>query len=612
MKHTFFEVWNFKGINHIKLDFNAHPTSNIYTLVGLNESGKTTILQALNFFTYKQESLNPLNLDGYSIKNIHELIPISQRSNFNDEIKIRVGYSLDEQDKKAITDFLSNKLGFETTEPLNDEFYIEQSYRFAASKLVSERPLTIWYGIAPVGKSKRARTAKKIEGENWNLLHDFLKARLPSVLYFPNFLFEFPDKIYLESASTDDTIHAFYRTIVQDILDATGERTNIKEHILDRAKDGGYSSHNALESVLSKMGSNISRTVFTNWNRIFKRTSGRKEIVVKIYKEKDTDGAEHWYLQLRLKEADEYYSISARSLGFRWFFAFRLLTHYRGFRQGVPDNVLFLFDEPASNLHSTAQSQLLESFAQFPPNASIVYTTHSHHMINPAWLEGAFVVKNEGLEYDDTYDDYSALNTEITLHKYREFAVKHPNQPNYYQPILDVLEYCPSKLENIPNVVMLEGKNDFYTLKYLNELVIGNTKDLNLMSGSGAGSLDSAIRLYLAWGRNFIVILDSDGGGKAQKERYQKIFGILVENKIFSLEDIKSGWNKKTMERLFTEAEIMKIQKASYPATLAYNKKHFNRAIQEAYLNSNIISLSKTTKSNFEKIIEFCIEKLSQ
>ncbi len=53
MKHTYFEVWNFKGIEHIKLDFSSSPNSNIYTLVGLNESGKTTILEAINFFTYK-------------------------------------------------------------------------------------------------------------------------------------------------------------------------------------------------------------------------------------------------------------------------------------------------------------------------------------------------------------------------------------------------------------------------------------------------------------------------------------------------------------------------------------------------------------------------------
>jgi AAA15 family ATPase/GTPase len=75
-------------------------------LVGLNESGKTTILEALNFLTYKIENLDPLNLHGYSVKDVHELIPISKRSNFNGKILIKMGFQLDEKDKDKIYNFL--------------------------------------------------------------------------------------------------------------------------------------------------------------------------------------------------------------------------------------------------------------------------------------------------------------------------------------------------------------------------------------------------------------------------------------------------------------------------------------------------------------------------
>lgn len=605
MKHTYFEVWNFKGIAHIKLDFNSHPTSNIYTLIGLNESGKTTILEALNFFSYKPETLDPLNLNGYSIKDVHELIPISKRSNFNDEIVIRVGYMLDEHDKNKIKEFVERRLGIELTREIVDEFYVENGYKFKNSQLLPNQPRKNW-SLRLWGKTKRAKKESELSNESWQPVINFIKDFLPSILYFPNFLFEFPDKIYLEESETDDEKHAFYRTVLQDVLDATGENTNLTDHILNRAKDGGWIGRNALDSVLLKMGSHISRTVFNNWNRIFKRTSGGKEIIVNIGLEDD----EFWYIQLKLKDGSEYYSISDRSLGFRWFFAFLLLTHYRGARKGATKNILFLFDEPASNLHSSAQSQLLDSFAQFPPNSSIVYTTHSHHMINPEWLEGAFVVKNEGLEYNDNYENYDAANTEITLHKYRDFAVKHPNQTTYFQPVLDVLDYCPSNLENIPNVVMLEGKNDFYTLKFVNDKIFENKNKLNLVPGTGSGSLDTLIRLYVAWGRNFIVLLDSDKAGKEQKERYISMFGTLVENRIFSLEDINSIWKKTMMEGLFTDSEKLKIQKQTYPTSGGFNKKHFNRSIQEAYLTDKKVVLTKSTKSNFEKIIKFCSDNL--
>lgn len=94
MRHKFFEIKNFKGIEQVKIDFDSKPQSDVYTLVGLNESGKTTILEALNFFSYKAETLNPLNLPGYTVKDVHELIPISKRSNFNDDISIKVGQVL--------------------------------------------------------------------------------------------------------------------------------------------------------------------------------------------------------------------------------------------------------------------------------------------------------------------------------------------------------------------------------------------------------------------------------------------------------------------------------------------------------------------------------------
>src|SRR4051812_29531365 len=125
MKHSYFEIRNFKGIDHIRLDFEANPKSNIYTLVGLNESGKTTILQAINFLTYKTESLDPLNLPGYSVKDVHELIPINKRSNFNGEILIEAGYIPEPEDQVKIKNYLKKNLEFELKHDVQP-FYVRQ------------------------------------------------------------------------------------------------------------------------------------------------------------------------------------------------------------------------------------------------------------------------------------------------------------------------------------------------------------------------------------------------------------------------------------------------------------------------------------------------------
>jgi energy-coupling factor transporter ATP-binding protein EcfA2 len=320
--------------------------------------------------------------------------------------------------------------------------------------------------------------------------------------------------------------------------------------------------------------------------------------------------AEPTICNLRVRDANEIYSISERSLGFRWFFAFPLLTQYRGFRQNATTEVLFLLDEPASNLHPSAQSQLLESFGSLPGDSSVIYTTHSHHMINPAWLEGTYVVKNEGLDYDSNEDDYTAKNTQITLTRYREFASKHPNQTTYFQPILDVLDFKPGRLDNVPNVVMAEGKNDFYTVKYFADRLFKSAKKLNVMPGTGSGSLETVIRLYLGWGRRFVILLDADSEGLKQKSRYRELFGPIIEQSIFTLSDINPAWLGKEMEEVVSKNDRELIQRTVYPAATKYHKTHFNRAVQELYLTDRAIAVSDETKNNFELVFKFCAERL--
>lgn len=378
-----------------------------------------------------------------------------------------------------------------------------------------------------------------------------------------------------------------YRAVLQDVLSALGDGLTLDKHVLARAKSSSQADRQSLESVLLKMGAHISKSVFGTWDNVFHRPGrpkmlGRKEIIVALNKE--ANGL--WYIQLRLKDGAELYTISERSLGFQWFFTYLLLIEYRGFRHAGSRNVVFLLDEPASNLHPSAQAQLLSSFNRLPGSSRMIYTTHSHYMINPNWLESAYVVKNEAMTYE-AEDDYSARRTNITATKYRQFAVTHPTQTTYFQPILDVLEHVPSSLDNVPSVVMVEGKNDLYSLRYFERLLPPATP-LNLVPGTGAGSLDCVIRLYLGWGRTFVVLLDSDEEGEKQKARYSKTFGPAVKNRLFGLRDLIPSIKGKEMEHVFESADLLGIQQAAYPDATKFNRTHFHRAIQEFLLREEL------------------------
>ncbi len=237
------------------------------------------------------------------------------------------------------------------------------------------------------------------------------------------------------------------------------------------------------------------------------------------------------------------------------------------------------------------------------------YTTHSHHLINVNWLESTYVVKNEGVDVEAP-ESYNTKKTNILIEPYRDFVMKHPHNTAYFQPILDVLDYRPSDLENVPNCAFLEGKNDYYTLAYFNKVIFNNKYELHLAPSTGSGNLDTLISLYIGWGKEFIILLDSDNEGNKQKSRYIEKFGIIVEQRIHTLQDIDPAWVKKEMEKLFEISDALTFQQTSYPLSIGYNKTHFNRTIQESLINKRYFDFSEQTKDNIEKILIFLTDKI--
>lgn len=602
MRYTEFKVANFRGIVEADLPLSGKPGARVQTLVGLNESGKTTILEAINHFSYRTESLEVLDLDGYTITDQHTLIPISQRANFNETVEIVACLAPDPDDEKKISAQLRKDHDIRLTEPIGD-FKITRRVAFKNSRYDATGSGNTW-NINLVGTKGKQRKSRELTAEAWQTAIKTIIPYIPSILYFPNFLFEFPDRIYLGQDKKDDK-SKFYRIVLQDILDSLANSTDLETHILARAKSGDPHDRRSLDGLLLDMSRHVTTTVFSAWDEMFHQKMTHKRVTITC--EPDENG--HFYVNFQLVDNDGLYQIKERSLGFRWFFVFLLLTHYRGFRKRGPSDVLFLFDEPASNLHPSAQAQLLRSFSSLADRCHIVYTTHSHHMVNPAWLESTFVVKNEGLDYVTDAIDYSAKKTNITCTRYREFAARHPDQSNYFRPILDVLDYAPSELENVPHVVMVEGKSDYYVLRFLAN-VLGRHDALYLVPGTGAGSLDTLIRLYAGWGRKFIVLLDSDGEGSKQKQRYESRFGPVVHGCTYLLEDIMGADSGKAIEDLFTAEERLAVQKHAFSDDKHYEKKHFHRAVQELLIAGICVDISRETSMKASQLLDSLVAKL--
>lgn len=596
MRFTYFKFENFKGIESQRLDLGKNSDSKVFTLVGLNESGKTTVLEAINYFAYKPENLNALELDNYEVNDIHNLIPINKRDNFNGRISIEAGIELEEDDLEEIKKvFVENSIHLKE---YSNQISYGQYYYFENSEYKKEKTKYLWnYTFkGTVGKTRRVIN---LTNEQALLANNIIKKRLPSILYFPNFLFEFPERIYLEESNADAK-YKFYQKIIQDVLDSLANDTNINDHLIKRIESEDEKDKRNLNSLIGKMQKQLTEVIFKKWNQIFSKEISKTEIV--LFSGKDTNGC---YLEFNIKDDVDTYRIIERSLGFRWFFVYILLTQFRSYRK-QNKNAFFLFDEPASNLHPSAQVELLKSFEKLP---KVIYTTHSHYLINPKWLENTFVIKNEAIDYDDEVK-YNSKNTNIKINRYRDFAVKYPNQSNYFQPILEVLDYRPTNLELVPNIVITEGKNDFYTFNFIQEVIQNSNSPIKFVPGTSSSNLETLISLYLGWGRNFLVLLDSDKEGLKQKKRYEEIFGESLSDLIHTYKNIDAHWDDFETEDLFTIDDKITIQIKNYPADSTYQKKIFNRSLQELYMKNEVVTIGSTTLDNVNKVLSYLKNRL--
>jgi hypothetical protein len=596
VRYRYFEIENFKGIRKTRLDLpHGNGGPRVYTLVGLNESGKTTVLEAIDRFQAVEEGeISPKQLSGWTPPDPASLVPIAERSNFNGTIVIRAGVELDDDDVDAARQLVhAQGAGFRLKD-LQRSIVIQDSYKYVDSQFVSRT--SSWTNLRGTGLTKAGRTQRSFghgsHQEVWQKLAAFYRKRLPPIWYFPDFLFDFPEKIYLEEREDETPSNRFFRALVQDVLDALDRDLRLDVHIVDRYRSGEVSARDNVEQVLLQAARHVSHTVVSEWNKIFaeRRLSG-KRVTMELGEDPATapNPGSVW-VRFRIEDTDGVFAVRDRSLGFRWFFVYLMLTTYRG-RRSTSEDMLFLFDEPASNLHPSAQSALLASLRELAQRASIIYTTHSHHLIEPSWLAQTYVVRNASLDPAEISTDFTADRTDILVTSYNRFAAEHPAQSQYFQPILDVLDYAPSKLEMVPEIVMVEGKSDYYLLRYAAE-VLKLGPHLALLPGGGAGTLDTPIQLYVAWGRAFVILLDSDKAGKAQVARYEKKFGPLVAQRLISLAEAAAAPEVKAIESLLSEEDKLAIQNVIDEDATTFDKKRFALGVQHALGARTPIQLS--------------------
>lgn len=603
MIYKSFEIKNFKGIDRVNIDLS---NVRIISLVGLNESGKTSIMEAIHFFYQMVKDGEPPidKLNAFRPKGIA----------FTGEIEISAELIFEQEDKDKLRQYWRKDLKKRKDIQIPDKFKYTFKFVFDLNKFKETKKSCIFEV-----KSKNAkRTLFETDKSGWQTLINFIKTNIiPEILFYDDFTFQIPERICFAKTGIQETEeitnkdNRTWQSVVADILKSVDDRLAFQSHVVDNWEKDKDTANNSL----SQMERVLNEKITSRWSTLF----GKNRVNFKEIKLFPEYAADKLYLTFKvITESKKEFLVRERSKGFKWFFSFLLFTEFRKKRT---KNILFLLDEPASNLHSSAQAKILEALRELSNDALVIYSTHSHHLINPEWLAGAYICINESLSNEILA---GGLNLEegakITAIKYYTYVGKGLGSDNvsYFQPILDRLDYQPSVVEPIPNIIILEGKNDWYTFRYFEEIILKKNKKLNFYPGAGKDKLYDIIRLYLSWGRSFVVLLDGDDGVKA-KEQYIKEFGEYVKDKIFTLKDIlNKSW---TAEQLIGVMDQRTIYDAIF-GTGSYNecrrrhpkklKENLNYALNQLQFEKREVNINQTTKGNFEKVINFLENKLKQ
>ncbi|WP_170324969.1 ATP-dependent nuclease [Ruegeria arenilitoris] len=621
MRYTKFEIQNFKGIQNAEIDFGSTGSAKVFSLVGLNESGKTTVLEAIHSFAPDRDANTVVGNERAIDEQRRLAVPRSKISDFTGKVSIKAHLLLDEGDREKIVEYLKTEYDLRADPAsIPDRFSYERYSSYENGNLIGSYYDTSFELLVKTKQQRKFRVP--IEDET-TYVSEALRSLMPSIAYFPSFVFEFPERIFLSSRPAGAK-NAFYRRLFQDILDFGGRGHTIREHIVSRIRKEEYrvdwvgflpvfkksNEKQQVDQVIDHAARTVTGVVYRKWNDIFGEEVGNKEIII----DWDVDQGQKYdleskslvdtndhdiYVEFQVKDGPDRFSIGTRSLGFRWFFSFLLFTQFRANRNS-DRSIVFLLDEPASNLHASAQQKLIDSFPEIVGDRHmLVYSTHSHYMIEPTWLEQAFIVQNKPtLVSTDMIDaatlDDSSVNIQVT--PYRRFLGSHAASASYFQPIIDRLSVVPSKFDLDRVGVILEGKSDYYILEYFKWHL--KRESPALYPARGAGTLSALIALLRGWGLPVRVVLDSDKAGEKELKRYTDDF-FLLDNEISLLGSLDSACSE--IEDIFSSTDKEKM--GALVGKTTASKKDILVLVQEYLSSRKKLPLENTTIQRVRELL---------
>lgn len=544
---------------------------NITVLVGMNESGKTSILEAIAKTNYFQSD------EDFNFNSTHDY-PRKEKKSMEKEMKktktipdaIECVYDLTDDliatiEEDIGIDLIKNRIISITTkydntrvwkvELVNKEKFI--SFKLKEKKIHSKTLSDKLNLVKDIDDYRSImdeyKDEKIIEGlqeleiyfkneYGWEsnpideyIVRKYIKDKLPKFLYYDEY-YSLPSRISIEKLISEKLEGEELKT-AKALFELA--QIDIKELLESEDYEDYKAELEATEAI-------ISEELFEYWT-----TNKNLDIVFDIDKkiidkQNNRNNIEHILdIRVRNKRARMSLPLKNRSKGFNWFFSF--LVWFKKIQEDVDSNYILLLDEPGLNLHASAQADLLRFIKDLSSDYQIVYTTHS-----------PFMVESENLNRVRTV--LETENGSIISDSIQE------KDPNTLFPLQAALGYnIAQNLFISKNNLLVEGVSDLIYLQALSGVLEENGReglsdDMTIVPVGGLDKVSVFISLLRGSKLNLVCLLDSSIETK-NKQKLDNLVSekLIKDSKILFYDIFLDGVKEADIEDLFEKKEYLRL-----------------------------------------------------
>lgn len=506
MKYKKFFIQNYKAIEELTINLNR----NVIPLIGVNESGKTSILQAILAFDKDKDNL---------LGGVHAN-PKNKYKTIQATCQLVACVEIEDEDEFG-------SIGEEIHLRMDNPLYIWMKSAFDNKREISiKRNYTD--GILQKNYSLINESNDILTNSKTSALINSIVKRLPNILYFDDFSDRVPEVIAFPENYMNDGVFSrgrdreWQEIIVQIFSRALKEEFSLTKFLKLTEEDDQ-------DNYLNDVTSTLNREIIEEWQKLKSAFSGisedsdKLELSIKYSLSNKKPTFRFRVIDSENLGNDRVFDISQRSKGFQWFFNFIMKLKFNPKYNFNPENAIYLLDEPGSYLHSSAQTELLKKLCDIGKNNTIIYCTHSQYLLDPD------IINIGGIKIVSKSDSYISLvdygNSSLT----RSLGA--------FSALNDALHLKFGFHENIlKHCVLVEGIVDYYFYK-----MFFGFDEFHIIPGTGCGHLHELISIMISCSEKFVVVLDHDNEGRAAYKSYSNFFGESFTSRSYQYEGVHNS-----------------------------------------------------------------------